>query len=80
MDRILNNALNTFCFLDDILIVSKGTELKQEQLIDRVMKTLNEKNLALKITKCDFLMKRIVWDTVCPKVESSLQNQRPKQY
>ena len=54
MDRTLNNATNTFCFLDDILIVSKGTELKQEQLIDRVMKILNEENLALKITKCGF--------------------------
>ena len=30
MDRTINHAKNTFCFLDDILIVSKGSEIEHE--------------------------------------------------
>ena len=41
MDRTLNNSKNTFCFLDDILIVSKGSEAKHEKLITDVLIKLN---------------------------------------
>ena len=30
MDRTINHAKNTFCFLDDILIVSKGKKSNME--------------------------------------------------
>ena len=30
MERTINHAKNTFCFLDDILIVSKGNETEHE--------------------------------------------------
>ena len=31
MDRTINHAKNTFCFADDILIVSKGSETEHEK-------------------------------------------------
>ena len=37
MGRTLNNSKNTFCFLDDILIVSKGSEAEHEKLITDVL-------------------------------------------
>ena len=33
MDRTLNHAKNTFCFIDDILIVSKGEAKDQEKRV-----------------------------------------------
>ena len=33
MDRTLNHSKNTFCFLDDLLIVSKGEEKDHEKLV-----------------------------------------------
>ena len=44
MDRTLNHAKNTFCFLDDILIVSKGNEQEHEKLIMNVLEKLDKKN------------------------------------
>ena len=55
MDRTLNIAKNTFCFLDDILIVSKGDEHEHEQLVTNALKKLDNENLALKLEKCAFL-------------------------
>ena len=37
IDRTLNHAKNTFCFLDYILIVSKGSEQEHEKLIMNVL-------------------------------------------
>ena len=56
MDRTLNHAENTFCFLDDILIVSKGNEQEQEKLIMNVLEKLDKENLALKLSKCEFFL------------------------
>ena len=58
MDRTLNIAKNTFCFLDDILIVSKGDEHEHEQLVTNALKKLDNENLALKLEKCAFLNQR----------------------
>ena len=51
MDRTLNHAKNTSCFLDDILIVSKGDEQEHEKLVTNVLKKLDNENLALKLEK-----------------------------
>ena len=48
MDKTLNHAENTFCFLGDILIVSKGSEEEHEKLIMNVLEKLDIDNLALK--------------------------------
>ena len=54
MDRTLNYSKNTFCFLDDILIVSKGEAKDHEKLVRNVLQKLDDENLALKISKCEF--------------------------
>ena len=54
MDRTLNHAQNTFCFLDDILIVSKGEEKEHKKLVRNVLLKLDEEKLALKTSKCEF--------------------------
>ena len=51
MDRTLNHSKNTFCFLDDILIVSKGEKHEHEKLVIDVLKKLDNENLALKLAK-----------------------------
>ena len=40
MDRTINHAKNTFCFLDDILIVSKRSETEHGKLVETVLKKL----------------------------------------
>ena len=49
MDRTLNHSKNTFCFLDDILIVSKGEAKDHENLVRNVLQKLDDENLAMKI-------------------------------
>ena len=61
MDRTINHAKNTFCFLDDILIVSKGNEIEHGNLVEAVLKKLDAENLALKITKCEFFKQEVNW-------------------
>ena len=51
LDRTINHAKNTFCFLDDIFIVSKGNEIEHEKLVETVLQKLDDENLALKISK-----------------------------
>ena len=46
MDRTLNHSKNTFCFLDDILIVSKGSETEHQKLITDVLVKLDKENLS----------------------------------
>ena len=54
IDRTLNHAKNTFWFLDDILIVSKGDKKEHEKLVLEVLKKPDGENLALKLSKCEF--------------------------
>ena len=61
MDRTINHVKNTFWFLDDILIVSKGNEIEHEKLVETVLKQLNDENLALKISKCEFFKQQVNW-------------------
>ena len=58
MDCTLHHAKNTFCFLVDILIVSKGDKMEHEKLVINVLKKLYDENLALKLAKCDFFSDR----------------------
>ena len=88
MDRTLNNSKNTFCFLDDILIVSKGSELEHEKLTTDVLMKLDKKNLSLKLSKCEFFKTEVNWlghklseGGVTPKItktEDILKLEHPK--
>ena len=61
MDRTINHSKNTFCFLDDILIVSKGSEIEHGNLVEAVLKKLDEENLALKLSKYEFFKQEVNW-------------------
>ena len=61
MDRTIKHAKNTFCFLNDILIVSKGNEMEHGTLVESVLKKLDDENLALKISKCEFFKQQVNW-------------------
>ena len=61
IDYTLAGLDNTFCFLDDILIVSRG---EIEQLLDLVRKCLiklDQENLRTNLAKCHFAKEKIEW-------------------
>ena len=88
MDRTLNHSKSTFCFLDDILIVSKGSELEHEKLITDVLMKLDKETLSLKLSKCDFFKTEVNWlghklseSGITPKItktEAILKLEHPK--
>ena len=61
IDCTLAGLTDTFCFLDDILIVSRG---KIEQHLDLVWKCLiklDQENLRINLAKCHFSKDQIEW-------------------
>ena len=88
MDRTLNHAKNTFCFLDDFLIVTEGEKPEHEQLVTDVLKKLDNEKLALNLEKCAFFQTEVNWlvhkltpEVITPKVtktEAILKVQHPK--
>ena len=61
MDNTLQGLSGVFCFLDDILIVSKGSILDHNILVDKVRTRLGEEGFALKLSKCDFSLNQLSW-------------------
>ena len=61
MDNTLHGLSGVFCFLDDILIVSKGSILDHNILVDKVITRLDEEGFALKLSKCDFSLNQLPW-------------------
>ena len=59
MDYTLIGLKNTFCFLDDILIVSKGSEEDHFQLVLDCLKKLDADNLRINLPKCHFAKQEI---------------------
>ena len=60
-DYTLIGLENTFCFLDDILIVSKGPEDDHFQLVTNCLKKLDADNLRINLPKCHFAKQEISW-------------------
>ena len=61
MDKELANLQNTYVFLDDILIVTKGTKEKHFEAVKQVLKRLGNANVRLKREKCKFAEEEIEW-------------------
>ena len=61
MDNTLQGLSKVFCFLDDILIVSKGSIRDHNIFVDKVITRLDEEGFALKLSKCDFSMNQLSW-------------------
>ena len=54
MDYILIGLKNTYCFVDDILIVSKGSEAEHKKYVLKCLKRLDDENLRINFPKCHF--------------------------
>ena len=61
MDKELANLQNTYVFLDDILIVTKGTKEKHFEAVKQVLKRMDNTNVRLKWEKCKFAEEEIEW-------------------
>ena len=61
MDYTIIGLKNTFCFLDDILIVSKGSEQDVFQLVLDCLEKLYDDNLRINLPKCHFAKQEISW-------------------
>ena len=60
-DLTLTNCTNTYAYLDDILIVTKGSTELHQQKLKAVLDKLDEENLAIAVEKCKFACKQIEW-------------------
>ena len=61
MDYTLIGLKNTYCFLDDILIVSKGSLEEHKSYVMNCLKRLDDENLRVNFLKCHFGKIEIEW-------------------
>ena len=61
MDTTLDGLKSTNAFLDDIIIISKGTLEEHETEIDKTLNRLDNKNLAITLHKCEFGWTENTW-------------------
>ena len=61
VDLTLTNCNSTYAYLDDILIVIKGTMETHSQKLQTVLTKLDEENLAISLDKGKFGCKQIEW-------------------
>ena len=61
MDCTLIGLKKTFCFLDDNLIVSKGSAEDHFTLISNYLKKLDTDNLRINLPKCHFAKQELLW-------------------
>ena len=61
MDNLLAKFREVFVFIDDILIVTKGTKQDHIENVRETFKTLNAAKLQLKAGKCNFAKQKIEW-------------------
>ena len=52
MEKFLHKAKNTFSFIDDILVVTKGTKQQHMVTVEERTKAMNEAGIRLKIEIC----------------------------
>ena len=60
MVRNINQAKSTFCFLDDILIVSRVVK-PNIKFYQKQYRKIDDENLAFKYSKCEFFENRVDW-------------------
>ena len=58
MDSTLGSITFTNCYLDDILIASKGTFVDHKNIVLKILSTLDEYNFAVEWSKCKFFQKQ----------------------
>ena len=61
MDYTLVGLTNTYCFLDDIIVVSKGTQESHLKYVYKCLQKLEADNLRINLSKCHFAKHQINW-------------------
>ena len=61
IDCTLAGPNNTFCFLDDILIVSRGGIEQHLNLVRKCLIKSDQENLRINLAKCHFATDKIEW-------------------
>ena len=61
IDLTLTSCMNTYAYLDDILIVTKGSLDLHKQNLQSILKKLDEENLTISLDKCMFACKQVEW-------------------
>ena len=59
IDNTLQKMKGAFCFLDNILIVSKGSIEKHNKIVKNVFHNIDRDGFALKLSKFDFSVNKI---------------------
>ena len=61
MDCTLQGLEGVICYLDDILVVTKGDIQEHNNLAEKVMQRLDAEGWALKLSKCEFSVNQLTW-------------------
>ena len=61
MDAILAEFPCSHAFIDDILVISKGTKIEHIALVEKILAKLDRENMALKLEKCQFAKNTCEW-------------------
>ena len=69
MDCILAEYPQAHAFIDDILVVTKGTAIDHIAMVEKILKKLDRENMSLKLTKCKFAQRECKW--LGPKITST---------
>ena len=61
IDKTLDGINSKFAFLDDILVITKGSIREHELELDKILNRLNNEGLAINLQKCEFAKNVIEW-------------------
>ena len=61
MGCTLQGLEGVICYLDDILVVTKGEVEDSNKLVDKVMQRLDEAGWPLKLSECEFSVNNLSW-------------------
>ena len=61
MGAILSEFPCAHVFIDDILVISKGTKIEQNALVEKFLAQLDKEYMALKLEKCQFAKNECEW-------------------
>ena len=61
MGYTLGGFKNTHCFLDDIMIVSRGSKEDHLKLVHKCLKKLDDDHIRINLPKCHFAKTEIEW-------------------
>ena len=61
IDKTLKVISSKLAFLDDVLVITKGTIQEHERELDKILKIFDYKGLAISLQKCEFAKNKTEW-------------------